>query len=167
VPFATPTGAHAANCIFLSHWEQDIRSVEIPLSGKASHVYLLLAGTTFPQASRMEHGLVTVRYVDGTTSTLSLRNPETWWPIEQDYLLDDYLFVNRAPLPGRIDLRTGTVRMLDAASSRGRGGMVDGGAATILLMPLSEQKDLHSLTIEATLYGVVVGLMSVTLIRPS
>ena len=44
---------------------------------------------------------------------LMLRNPETWWPIEQDYLLDDYLFVNDAPLPPRVDLRTGQTRVLD------------------------------------------------------
>jgi hypothetical protein len=124
-----------------------------------------MTGSTLPQCSRMQHGTVSVAYSDGTSSTLSLRNPETWWPIEQDYLLDDYLFVNNAPLPPRVDLLTGKTRILDSATFRGKGRTIPGGAATILHLPLDATKDLASLRIEVDLYGIVVALMAATLAR--
>ena len=164
VDFATPPGT-APNCLFLSYWQQDAPSAKVPLSGRAHGLYLLMAGTTMPQCSRMTHATVTVTYVDGSSATLPLRNPETWWPIEQDYLLDDYLFVNDAPLPPRVDLRTGQTRILDPATFHGRGRNVPGGAATILHLPLDPAKELAALHIKAELYGVVVGLLAATLAR--
>jgi hypothetical protein len=163
--FAAPSGPLSPNCRFLSWWHQDERSIEVPLKGSASALHLLMTGTTNPQASRMEHGHITVSYVDGGSSQLILRNPETWWPIEQDYLLDDYLFVNRAPLPTRVDLKTGRVRQLDRAVFKGKGGMIDGGAATVLSLPLDPSRPLRLLRIEATLYGVVLALLAATLER--
>jgi hypothetical protein len=164
VDFATPAG-NAPNCLFLSYWKQDEPSVKIPLSGRARGVYLLMAGSTLPQCSRMRHGTVSVAYSDGTSTSLMLRNPESWWPIEQDYLLDDYLFVNEAPLPPRVDLRTGLTRLLDAASLHGKGRTVPGGAATILHLPLDPAKELAALEVRADLYGIVIGLMGATLAR--
>ena len=165
VPFRTPAGA-APNCLFLSQWRQDQAEAEIPLTGRAEGVYLLMTGNTFPQASRMEHGRITAAYADGSQAQLALRNPETWWPIEQDYLLDDYLFIDEAPLPPRVDLATGKTRLLDAAGFKGQGRNVPGGAATILFLPLDPRKDLASLKVQASLYGVVVALLAVTLARP-
>ena len=124
-----------------------------------------MAGTTMPQCSRMQHGTVSVTYADGTSATLVLRNPETWWPIEQDYLLDDYMFVNNAPLPPRVDLRTGQARILDPVAFHGKGRTVPGGAATILHLSLDPAKDLASLHVAADLYGVVVALLAATLAR--
>jgi len=164
IPFRTPEGT-APNCLFLSYWKQDETAATIPLTGRAKGIYLLMAGTTLPQCSRMEHALVTAAYADKSEATLSLRNPETWWPIEQDYLLDDYLFVNRAPLPPRVDLRTGQTRLLDPTTFQGKGRSVRGGAATVLHLPLDPAKDLKSLKIEVELYGVVVGLLGATLVR--
>jgi hypothetical protein len=165
VPFRTPAGT-APNCLFLSQWRQDRSAVEIPLAGRAEGIYLLMAGVTFPQASRMEHGRIAVAYADGAPAQLSLRNPETWWPIEQDYLLDDYLFLDPAPLPPRVDLRTGKTRLLDAAGFKGQGRAVPGGAATILYVPLDPRKELASLKVEASLYGIVIGLLAATVVRP-
>jgi hypothetical protein len=165
VPFRTPAGA-TPNCLFLSQWQQDQAEAEIPLGGRAEGVYLLITGVTFPQASRMEHGCITVAYADGAKAQLPLKSPETWWPIEQDYLLDDYLFIDEAPLPPRVDLRTGATRLLDPASFKGNGGAVPGGAATILFLPLDPRKRLASLKIEASLYGIVVALLAATLVRP-
>ena len=165
VPFRTPAGA-APNCLFLSQWQQDQPEAEIPLAGRAEGVYLLITGVTLPQASRMVHGRITVAYADGAKAQLSLKSPETWWPIEQDYLLDDYLFIDEAPLPPRVDLRTGTTRILDPASFKGNGGSVPGGAATILFLPLDPRKNLVSLKVEANLYGIVVALLAATLVRP-
>jgi hypothetical protein len=164
VPFRTPAGA-APNCLFLSQWRQDQAEAEIPLTGRAEGVYLLMTGNTFPQASRMEHGRISVAYTDGSKAQLSLKNPETWWPIEQDYLLDDYLFIDEAPLPPRVDLATGKTRLLRLDSFKGQGREVPGGAATILYLPLDARKDLASLKIEASLYGIVVALVAVTLAR--
>jgi hypothetical protein len=166
IPFRTPAG-NAPNCLFLSQWNEDRPAVEIPLTGRAEGLYLLMTGVTFPQASRMEHGRVVVAYRDGGTAQLALRNPETWWPIEQDYLLDDYLFIDRAPLPPRVDLRSGKTRILDAAGFKGKGRAVEGGAASILYVPLDRRKDLASLKVEASLYGIVVALLGATLARPS
>jgi hypothetical protein len=113
----------------------------------------------------MNHGTVSVTYADGGSAQLSLRNPETWWPIEQDYLLDDYMFVNNAPLPPRVDLRTAQTRILDPVEFHGRGRTVPGGAATILHLPLDPAKQLASLQIQVDLYGIVIGLMAATLAR--
>ena len=164
VDFATPAGS-APNCLFLSCWKQDERAVKIALNGRARGIYLLMTGSTLPQCSRMQHGTAVVTYTDGRAAKLMLRNPETWWPIEQDYLLDDYLFVNAAPLPPRVDLRTGQTRILDAVAFHGKGRTVPGGAATILHLPLDPAKDLASLQVEAELNGIVVGLMAATLVR--
>jgi hypothetical protein len=166
VPFRTAEGA-APNCLFLSQWRQDRASVEIPLSGRAEGVYLLITGNTFPQASRMEHGRISVAYTDGGKAQLSLKSPETWWPIEQDYLLDDYLVIDEAPLPPRVDLATGRTRILHLDSFKGQGREIPGGAATILHLPLDSRKDLASLKVEASLYGIVVALLAVTLVRPA
>jgi hypothetical protein len=164
VDFATPAGS-TPNCLFVSYWKQDASAARIPLSGKAHGIYLLMAGSTLPQCSRMQHGTVAVTYADGASTKLSLRNPETWWPIEQDYLLDDYLFVNNAPLPPRVDLRTGQTRILDSVTFHGKGRTVPGGAATILHLPLDPAKELAALEVRADLYGIVVGLMAATLVR--
>ena len=124
-----------------------------------------MAGTTYPQASHMQHGTVTAIYKDGSSSQLILRNPETWWPIEQDYLLDDYLFINKAPLPPRVDLFTGKTRLLDPATFKGKGRPVHGGAATILSLALDPERELASVKIECDLYGVVLALLAATLVR--
>jgi len=126
---------------------------------------VLLAGTTLPQCSRMQHATISVSYKDETSATLALRNPETWWPIEQDYLLDDYLFVNEAPLLPRVDLRTGQTRLLDPIAFHGKGRAVPGGSANILHLPLDPTKELASLQIQVDLYGIVVALMAATLAR--
>ncbi len=164
VDFATPVG-NSPNCLFLSYWEQDKPAVRIELSGRARGIYLLMAGSTLPQCSHIQHGSVLVTYRDGSAAKLILRNPETWWPIEQDYLLDDYLFVNTAPLPPRVDLRTGQTRILDPVTFHGKGRTVPGGSATILHLPLDSAKELATMQIEVELYGIVVGLMAATLAR--
>ena len=164
VDFRTPAGS-SPNCLLLSYWKQDAPSAQLPLTGHARGIYLLVAGTTLPQCSRMTHGTVSVTYLDGTSTKLPLRNPETWWPIEQDYLLDDLMFVNEAPLPPRVDLRTGQTRVLDPIAFHGKGRTVPGGGATILHLPLDLTKSLVSLEVKSELYGIVVALLAATLVR--
>lgn len=165
VPFRTPAG-DAPNCRFLSYWAGDAQSFEVSLNGRAEAMALLLAGTTLPQASHMRHGTVVVRYADGGVEKLPLVNPETWWPIEQDFLLDDYLFVDEAILPARVDLATGATRILDAVSFKGKGREIPGGAATILGLALDPRRELAAVRFECELYGVVLAVLGATLVRP-
>jgi hypothetical protein len=94
-----------------------------------------------------------------------LHNPTTWWPIDQDYYIDDFAFARPEALPVRVDLKTGNVRVLEMNSFKGRGGKISGGAATVLDLPLDPAKELKSLTVRALANEVVIGLMSVTLQR--
>jgi Domain of unknown function (DUF4450) len=165
VPFRTPAARSEANCLFLSLWQQDKSFIEIPLTGNAAGIFLLMAGSTFPQSSRMTHGVITVHYADGSSSELALRNPDNWWPIEQDYLLDDYLFIDASPIPPRVDLRTGQTRLLDPVTFRGKGRSVAGGSANVLELSLDPAKTLVSLRVEVKLYGVLLGLLGATLVR--
>ena len=105
-------------------------------------------------------------YANEITERLALENPVTWWPIERDYFIDDFQFRLPGPLPPRVDLKTGAVRMLDSVEFKGKGRTVPGGAATVLCLALNPQRELESLTVRAIANDVVVGLMSATLLRP-
>jgi hypothetical protein len=165
VPFATPGPGDAPNILFVSQWDNYPDEATVPLSGRAKQVQLLMAGSTNAMQSRLENGEVIATYTDGTTSRLALRNPETWWPIEQDYFIDDYQFRVDAPLPMRVNLKTGEVRVLDHQSFNGQGRVVPGGAATVLALDLDPTKELRSLTVRALANEVVIGLMAATLVR--
>lgn len=169
VPFVTaPSGRNIA---FTSKWDNFPDSVSIPLGGNARHVYLLMAGTTNPAQSQFENGQVIVQYTDGTRDVLSLRNPETWWPIEQDYFENGLAFHLKMPPLPRLELKTGRFYRMDQnppvyTSIKGFSNRaVDGGAATLLNLPLNPQKTLKSLTVKSLANDVIIGLMSTTLVR--
>ena len=164
--FSTPVIAQAKNIVFTSQWDNYPHQVTIPIDGRAKHAYFLMAGSTNFMQSRMDNGELVVTYTDGSTSRMALRNPETWWPIEQDYFIDDYQFPLNAVLPPRVDLRTGTIRLLNLSSFKGRGREVPGGAATVLDLALDPAKQLQNLTVRTLCNDVVIGLMSATLERP-
>jgi len=165
VPFQTPTNLNAKNVIFTSQWDNYPNEVTVPLRGRARRIYLLMAGSTNPMQSRFDNGEVLVRYADGSTARLPLHNPTTWWPIDQDYFIDDYAFHRPEPIPPRVDLLTGTVRLLDVETFKGKGGKVHGGAATVLELGLDQTKELAGLTVRALANEVVIGLMAATLLR--
>src|ERR1035437_6264785 len=165
ISLATPGEAGAKNIIFTSQWDNYPREVSVPLAGKSSHAFLLMAGSTTAMQSQFDNGEVIVTYTDGSTEKLPLRNPMNWWPIDQDYFIDDFAFRRPEPIPPRVDLRTGKIRILDVETFKGKGGKVSGGAATVLDLPLNPQKELKSLTVHALANEVVIGLMSVTLAR--
>jgi hypothetical protein len=125
-----------------------------------------MAGSTNPMQSRIVNGAVIVQYTDGSGDTLLLKNPETWWPIEQDYYNDGYAFTTNAPRPIRVHLKTGKV-ITDAETSISinKGKMIDGGAATVLDMRLNQTKTLKEIKVQTIANDVVIGLMSVTLVR--
>ncbi|MDQ5980798.1 MAG: hypothetical protein QG602_3776, partial [Verrucomicrobiota bacterium] len=165
VPFSTPGPGDAPNILFISQWDNYPDEATVPLTGKAKHAVFLMAGSTNAMQSRLDNGEVIVTYTDGTTSRLALRNPDTWWPIEQDYFIDDYQFRLEGPLPTRVNLKTGEARQLELATFAGQGGVVPGGAATVLTLALDPSKELHSLTVRALANEVVIGLMAATLVR--
>ncbi|WP_157489853.1 DUF4450 domain-containing protein [Flavobacterium sp. CF136] len=166
--FKTPSDENQKNIIFTSMWDNFPKSVSIPLNGKASHIYFMVAGTTNPMQSRIVNGEIQVNYTDGTSEILQLKNPENWWPIEQDYFVDGLAFTTDAPKPPRVYLKTGEISRTfkNFTSIKGFSNFgIDGGAATILDLPLNKNKTLKSMTIKTIANDVVIGLMSVTLIR--
>lgn len=165
IPFATPGGADDKNIAFTSLWDNYPAELSVPLSGKARHLYLLMAGSSNSMQSRFENGEVVATYADGTSERLALENPTTWWPIEEDYFTDDYAFSRPGSIPPRVDLKTGAVRICSPEDFKGKGGRVRGGAATVLDLPLQPGKELRSLSVRTLANEVVVGLMAATLVR--
>ncbi len=164
--FSTPSGTIEKNIIFTSQWDNYPHERSVALRGSASHAYLLMAGSTNFMQSRMDNGEVVMTYADGTSARLALRNPETWWPIEQDYFIDDYQFPMDGPLPPRVDLKTGNIRLLSLPAFKGKGQLIQGGAATVLDLSLDTGKQLQSVTVRTLTNDSVIGLMSLTLERP-
>ena len=170
VPFRTPKVGR--NIIFTSLWDNYPDAVVIPLKGKASVAHLLMAGSTNHMQSRIDNGLVIATYTDNTTDTLTLRNPDNWCPIEQDYYVDGKAFQTAEPRPYRVCLGQATadgrpIVSRDLGRDLGIKGVygreIPGGAAQLLQMPLNPQKKLRSLTVRTLSNDVVIGLMAVTL----
>jgi hypothetical protein len=167
IPFETPS-AKGKNILFTSQWDVYPDSVLVPLKGQARHAYCLMAGTTNPMQSRMVNGQVVVQYRDGSSETLELKNPENWWPIEQDYYEDGFALTTGAPKPVRVYLKTGADSRQFNSFTTIRGfsnRAIDGGAATVVDLPLNPAKELKSLVIKSIANDVVIGLMSLTLVR--
>jgi hypothetical protein len=116
--------------------------------------------------SRFINGLVKVNYTDGSQDILELKNPENWWPIEQDFVNDGFAFTTDAPKPYRLYLKTGEITkdFKNYTSIKGFSNKaVDGGAATLLDMPLNPNKKLKNLVLVSRANDVVIGLMALTL----
>ena len=168
INFSTPQAADKPNIVFTSLWDNYPDSVSIPLTGRASHAYLLMAGSANHMQTRFENGIVTVIYQDGGTDVLSLVNPETWAPIERDYYTDDFSYRMNQPRPYRVVLKTGWVarQFEDVINSKGLDRrFLDGGAALILDLPLDHSRELKKLVLKTIANEVVIGLMAVTLDR--
>jgi len=77
-------------------------------------------------------------------------------------------FTTDAPKPPRVYLKSGTISRTfkDFSSIKGFSNYaVDGGAATILDLPLNKNKTLKNITLKSIANDVVIGLMSATLVR--
>jgi hypothetical protein len=125
-----------------------------------------MAGSTNTMQSRITNGQVRINYTDGSYEEMDLINPENWWPIEQDYYSDGYAFTVGPTRPVRISLKTGKEigEGYKYSSIKGFTGFaIDGGAATVLDLPLRPGKNLKNLVLKAIANDVVIGLMSVTL----
>lgn len=166
VPFKTPKVGK--NVVFTSLWDNYPDSLSVQLSGKASHAYLWLAGSTNHMQCHIPNGIVVVYYTDGTSDRLELVNPDNWCPIEQDFYEDEGAFQVKKPRPYRVQLKTGLVsdnlgKVLNIKGVYGR--EIEGGAALLLDMPLNMEKTITHLTLETLSNDVVIGLMGVTLQR--
>ncbi len=156
------------NIAYTSQWDFFPESIRIPLSGKSSHAYLLMAGTTNHQQSQMVNGIIYISYKDGSKDSLPLINPQNWWPIEQDYMHDGFAFKSGTK-PYRFLFKSGTfTRSFDNYSSiKGfTERAIEGGAGTVLDIPLDATRELESLTLKTLTNEVVIGIMSLTLRRP-
>lgn len=155
------------NIAYTSQWDNFPESIRIPLSGRSRHAYLLMAGTTNHQQSQMTNGIIYIEYRDGTRDSLPLVNPANWWPIEQDYMNNGFAFKS-GPKPYRLIFKTGafTRNFNDYSSIKGFSNMaIEGGAGTVLDIPLDAGKELSSLTLKTLANEVVTGIMSLTLER--
>lgn len=154
------------NVAYTSLWNNYPDSIVIPLKGKASHAYLLMAGSTNHMQSRIDNGIIVVEYKNGASDTLRLINPDNWCPIEQDYYVDNQAFATSMPRPYRIHLGSGIVsrnlgEALDITGVYGR--EIPSGAAEMLDMQLDGTRSLKSLTLRTLSNDVVIGLMGITL----
>lgn len=170
IPFRTTGSISAPNIAFTTLWDNYPTSVSASLAGKASHAYLLMAGSTNHMQCHVPNGTVTVYYTDGTSSLLELVNPETWVPIEQDYFIDGEAFASKYPNPYRVAFKTGIVsrdmeKDMNVKSKEVYGRNIDGGAGIILDIPLDKNKELKNVEVKAVANEVVIGLMGVTLLR--
>lgn len=165
IPFRTPAG-DGNNILFTSQWDVYPEAAEVPLQGRASHVYLLMAGSVHHMQIHMLNGEVEVCYADGSSDTLELRSPNNWWPIEQDYYEDGLAFKLLGPRPPRLYLKTGKWTMeSDPVRAKNHTLRIDGGAATLLALPLDPEKELKCLRLRTLSNDIVMGLMAVTLQR--
>ncbi|MDO9154964.1 MAG: hypothetical protein Q7U47_14855 [Paludibacter sp.] len=137
-------------------------------SGQVSNAYFMLAGTTNHMQTHFVNGLIVADYLDGSSDTLKLINPENWCPIEQDYYVDGKAFKLKTPRPYRVHFKTGLVsnhleKELGIEGVYGR--KIDGGAGVLLDMPLDKNKKLRKIYVETIANDVIIGLMSLTLQR--
>jgi hypothetical protein len=163
-PFAVSAEA-GKNIVFTSLFDNFPNETTVAMTGRGKRVLLLMAGTTNWMQSRFDNGEVVVTYADGTSTRLALENPTNWWPIEQDYFVDDYQFRRPGPVPPRVDLKTGTARITTEEEFKGKGREISGGAATVVEMPVDPSREMQSLTVRTLANEVVIGVMGVTVVR--
>ena len=166
IDFSTP--AAGKNIIFTSLWDNFPSKIDIPVAGNATAACFVLAGSTNHMQSHIVNGVITATYTDGTTDKLNLINPENWCPIEQDYYFDGKAFTSTCPRPYRIHLKSGIVSNqlgADLKISGVYGREIDGGAGVILTLPLNKNKKLAKISVETVANEVIIGLMSLTLLR--
>ena len=175
LPFRSPK--EGKNIAYTSLWDNYPDSISIMLKGKASHAYLLMAGSTNPMQYAIENAVIRVEYADGTRDELMLTPPVNWCPIEQDFLENATAFPQPELRPYRVGLASGKVsrhlfrdlhlaankNMADVPGFKKAVAEIEGGAAILLDMPLDARKKLKRLILRTLSNEVVIGLMGITL----
>jgi hypothetical protein len=170
IPFRTTGKENDNNIAFTTLWDNYPEKIAIPLSGKASHAWFLLAGTTNHMQCHICNGMVTVYYKDGSSDFIELVNPETWAPIEQDFYIDPFAFRTSGQRPYRLAFKSGIVSrdmetLAKIKPGEAYGRYIDGGAGIILDIPLNPDKELERAEVKTIANEVIVGLMGITLWR--
>lgn len=169
IPFATTGKQNENNIAFTTLWDNYPTSLSIPLEGKASKAYFLIAGSTYHMQSHILNGQIRVTYKDGTSEVLNLVLPDNLLPLDQDIFIDGWAFYSPQPRPWRVRLANGKVSKHHAGEMNipmsNSPIWIEGGMATMLDLPLNPHKELASLTLETIANEVVIGLMGVTLER--
>ena len=158
------------NVVYTSLWDNYPNKVDIPVSGHARNIYLLMAGSTNHMQYGVDNGVVRAYYKDGSCDTLSLVNPTTWVPIEQDIFYNDGAFApedGHTP-PYRLHLKDGSVsrylgQQLSIEGVYGR--EIECGTGLLLDMPVDSQKELVRVELETLSNDVVIGLMGLSIQR--
>lgn len=170
------------NILFTTLWDNYPDSASIPLHGYASHIYLLMAGSTNHMQWGMENGTLWALYSDGTSTELPIVNPVNWAPIEQDFFTDEYAFAQPggSRVPYRLSFADGLISRnlidevagfkvpVDPGMELGvvDGRTIPGGAGVLVDMPVDPTRQLVSLSLSAMSRDVVIGIMAITLQRP-
>lgn len=164
IPFKTVK--EGRNVSFVSLWDNYPNHINYVLQGRASHLYLLMAGTTNHMQFKVPNAVLIVEYMDESCDSLVLQNPENWAPIEQDFFVDGKAFAMDGPKPMRIQLSTGLYGR-DLGDKLGIQGVygrkIEGGAGIVIDFPVNPNKELKSLKLEALANEVVVGLLALTI----
>ncbi len=133
IRFATPAKGH--NAVTVSIWDNFPTMAEIPLSGKANELAVLLCGTTHAMQSYVVNARLKVIYADGSEETAELIPPVNF---------DDFL------IPA-FQERNETVYFSD-----GTHGLVQ-------KIALEPSKELCKFTVEAVANEVIVNILALTL----
>ncbi len=131
--FATPQTGDNALCVSL--WENFPTAVEIPLSGRARRLAILLCGTTNAMQLYVPNARLTVRYADGSAESVELVPPSNF----DDFLHPVYQTENESCYIG------------------------EGTHALVQVIRLQPEKELRVLSIEAVANEAIVNILAVTL----
>ncbi len=169
IPFLTNGDSTKNNILFTTLWDNYPSNVDIPLNGKASKAYFLVAASTYHMQADIINGKLKVFYKDGTQEVLDLVLPDNLLPLDQDIFIDGWAFNCKQPRPWRVRLKTGDVSKNHAYTLNktisNNPIYIEGGMCTMLDLPLNPKKELKSLTLETIANEVIIGLMSVTLVE--
>lgn len=168
IPFASQGNKEKNNIAFTTLWDNYPTALTLPLQGKASKAYFMIAASTYHMQSHILNGQIRVTYQDGTSEVLNLVLPDNLLPLDQDIFIDGYAYRSGQPRPWRVRLLDGKVSKYHAGEIGVKMSndplWIEGGMATMLDLPLNPHKELASLTLETVANEVVIGLMGVTLV---
>lgn len=169
IPFKMPSKGN--NIIYTSLWDNYPDRSSIKLNGQATHIYVVLAGSTNHMQANIANANLKIRYKDGSESVTPIVSPHNFAPIEQDFYYDNYAYALADGMqpPYRMHLATGRVsrnlgKDLDITGVDGR--RIPGGATVLLDIPTDPAKQLESIELETLSGDVVIGLMGLTIQRP-
>ena len=146
VPFAR--FAEDRNIAFTSLWDNWPTAVTVPVERKASTIWLLVCGTTFPMQTRIANAEFRFRYADGAVEKLALIPPDNFWMLcpwggeDYSYAHDGFCLPDKPPPQVQL-----------GANCR----------AIVLSWKLRPDVVLQDVTLETLSQDVVIGLMGVSL----